>query len=191
MPLPAAVPMIIQGVGALASLFGNRRSRARPLRPLSEYMAEGQDSVNRSTAAAASSAMPQFQDGLQDIRENAIRRGVSLGDTGNIQTRNEGSLASAFQRNLANTAGSSAMELYQTSLDRRAGDRDYRASQDNASNESRGSIFGALGSLAGSFAGSPTGQRFLGGIGSRLGSLFGQRRPSAMGSNMARYGSPA
>lgn len=187
MPLPL-IP-IIQGVGALAGLFGGRKPKAKPLRPLADYMAEGQGAVDRSTAAATSAAMPQFQDQLQDIRESAIRRGVNLGDTGNIQTRNEGTLASAFQRNIANTAGAGAMDLYQTALDQRVGARDYRASQDNAAMERRGSMFGALGSLAGTLGATPGGQKFLGGVGGRLASLFGQRRPQPI--NMARYGSPA
>lgn len=56
-----------------------------------------------------SQAMPEFNNRLNGIRENAIARGISTGDLG---TSYEGDLASAFQRNLANQAAG----LYTTQL---------------------------------------------------------------------------
>lgn len=56
-----------------------------------------------------SGAMPEFNQQLQGIRENAIARGIGTGDLG---TAYEGSLASAFQRNLT----SKAADLYGTRL---------------------------------------------------------------------------
>ena len=60
-------------------------------------------------SAYVNGAMPQFLQQLQGVRENAISRGISTGDLG---TANEGSLASAFQRNIATQAAG----LYGTQL---------------------------------------------------------------------------
>ena len=130
------------------------------------YVAEGQDAINTSMNAAVSSAMPGFQDELQGIRESAIRRGVDLGDIG---TRNEGTLASAFQRNMTNTAGSMAQNNYQTALDRLYGFRDWQTAKDNAKAERRGATIGMLGTVAGTVLGGPLG----GAIGGKLGGMLG------------------
>lgn len=134
------------------------------------YTAEGQGALNTGIQSAVDSAMPQLQDTLQDAREDAIRRGVSLGDIG---TRNEGTLLSAFQRNIANAAGAGAMQNYQTALERQTGYRDYRTAQDNAKAERRAGGLGAVAGIAGTVLGGPLG----GAIGSRLGGMFARRRP--------------
>ena len=119
---------------------------------LGRYLASGQNSVNASTAAATSAAMPEFNQALQGIRESSIRRGVNLGDIG---TRDEGSLASAFQRNIANVAGQGAMQNYNTGLERLYGYRDWRTGQDNAKAARRAGAWSALGGLAGTALGNP------------------------------------
>ena len=130
------------------------------------YVAEGQDAINTGMKAAVDAAMPAFQDQLQGIRESAIRRGVDLGDIG---TRNEGTLASAFQRNIANVAGAGAERNYQTALDRLYGYRDYRTAQDNAKAERRAAGLGAVAGLAGMALGGPLGA----GLGSKIGGFLG------------------
>jgi hypothetical protein len=153
---------------ALGGLFGGRKKPR--LKSTQEYMNMGQEAFNTSLNAGVSSAMPQFQDQLQDLRESAIRRGVEYGDIG---TRNEGSLASAFQRNIANAAGSNAIGLYQTALDQRAGRQDQLQGRANA----RAGNIGALGQVAGQFLGSKAGQEVLGSVGGRLAQLMGRRQP--------------
>ena len=138
------------------------------------YVQSGQDAVNQSTKAALDSAMPGFQDDLQGIRESAIRRGVDLGDIG---TRNEGTLASAFQRNIANVAGAGAQQNYQTALDRLYGYRDYRVAQDNAKAERRAAGLGAVAGLAGMALGGPLGAV----LGSKIGGML-----SGGGAGMAK-----
>lgn len=137
------------------------------------YLAEGQDAAKQGINSLVSAAMPQFQDELQGIRESAIRRGVDLGDIG---TRNEGTLASAFQRNIANTAGQLASQNYQTALDRTYGYRDYRTAQDEAKANRRASTLGTLGGLAGMAAASPLGAA----VGSKLGSWFNKSTMPAL-----------
>lgn len=136
------------------------------------YTDEGQGAIDRSLQAGVSAAMPGFQDELQGIRESAIRRGVDLGDIG---TRNEGSLASAFQRNIANTAGSMAQQNYQTALDRLYGYRDYRTAQDEAKANRRAAGLGAVASLGGMALGSPLGAGVGGKIGSWVSKLGGNK----------------
>jgi hypothetical protein len=135
------------------------------------YADEGQEYVNRGTRAALDSAMPGFQDDLQGIRESAIRRGVDLGDIG---TRNEGSLASAFQRNMTNVADAGARDNYNTALERLYGYRDYRTSQDNAKAERRSAGLGAVAGIAGTFLGSPAGAAVGGKIGGMMSKLGGR-----------------
>lgn len=137
------------------------------------YVAEGQDAITTGMKAAVDSAMPAFQDQLQGIRESAIRRGVDLGDIG---TRNEGTLASAFQRNMANTAGSMAQQNYQTALDRLYGFRDWQTAKDNAKAERRNATIGAIGTVAGTLAGGPMGASIGGKIGGMV-SKMGGRTP--------------
>ena len=137
------------------------------------YVAEGQDAINTGMKAAVDSAMPAFQDQLQGIRESAIRRGVDLGDIG---TRNEGTLASAFQRNMANTAGSMAQQNYQTALDRLYGFRDWQTAKDNAKAERRAGTIGAIAGGLGMLAGGPMGA-FIGGKIGGMVSKMGGRTP--------------
>lgn len=124
---------------------------------LKRYTGEGQDAINQSLQAAISAAMPEFNQGLQGIRESAIRRGVTLGDVDNIQTQNEGSLASAFQKNIANTAGSMAQQNYQTGLDRLYGYRDMQTAKSNAQDARRSGFWSTLGGIGGAALGGPFG----------------------------------
>ena len=137
------------------------------------YVSEGTDAINTGMKAAVDSAMPAFQDQLQGIRESAIRRGVDLGDIG---TRNEGTLASAFQRNMANTAGSMAQQNYQTALDRLYGFRDWQTAKDNAKAERRAGTIGAIAGGLGTLAGGPMGASIGGKIGGMV-SKMGGRTP--------------
>lgn len=148
------------------------------------YVAEGQDAINTGMKAAVDSAMPAFQDQLQGIRESAIRRGVDLGDIG---TRNEGTLASAFQRNMANTAGSMAQQNYQTALDRLYGFRDWQTAKDNAKAERRAGTIGAIAGGLGTLAGSPMGA-FIGG---KIGGMVSKVRGRKALSNVAKMGDPS
>ncbi|HKX10781.1 MAG TPA: hypothetical protein VJN67_21465 [Stellaceae bacterium] len=123
------------------------------------------DYIRQTVGAQASSALPEFNQQLQSIRENAIRRGITGGDLG---TSYEGDLASAFQRNIANSVSSHAYDAYQTSrnryLDLLTGQRDYETAQENARRK-RGSFLGnLLGTAAGAFGGP-----LLGAAGKKLG----------------------
>src|SRR5689334_11160761 len=73
------------------------------------------DYIQRAVSAFASSATPQFERDLQDVRENAIQRGVSNGGLG---TSYEGDVFSAFQKNIANAAGQYAYQNYDASRNR-------------------------------------------------------------------------
>lgn len=175
-PALMAAGKVAGAVGSIASLFGGRKQPK--LKSTEEYMKMGQDAYNTSLNAGVSSAMPQFQDQLQGLRESAIRRGVDLGDIG---TRNEGTLASAFQRNIANASASNAINLYNSALDQRAARQDQLQGRANA----RAANMGALGQVAGQFLGSKTGQgmteKLTGGFGGRLAQLMGSRRAGAYG----------
>jgi hypothetical protein len=168
------IPGIGTGIGAaiggLAGLFGGRKKPK--LKSTAEYMRMGQGAVNDSVNAAVSSAMPQFQDQIQGLRESAINRGVQYGDIG---TRNEGSLASAFQRNLANLAGSQSMQLYQTALDQRAGRQDQLAMRANNRDAEMGAFADILGRGLATKTGSKLASQVTGAVGGRLGGLFGGR----------------
>lgn len=69
----------------------------------------GQQAFETSARAAVNAAMPQFNQQLEGVRSNAIRRGVQNGELG---TSYEGDLASAFQKNITNSIGSQALGLY-------------------------------------------------------------------------------
>jgi len=116
----------------------------------------GPQAVQQTTQAAVQDALPSYLKNLQGMRENAIRRGASLGD---LQTSNEGDLASAFQRNIANAAAGQAANVWgqqtqgygnlanqsgNTYLDLLAGNRDYNQGQQN-------NIFGLLGAGIGAY----------------------------------------
>lgn len=125
----------------------------------------GQEAVNRTTQAAVSSAMPQFENSLQGVRESAIRRGVSNGD---LATSYEGDLASAFQRNISNAAASQATNIWNTRvgasgqlasesgnqwLDILAGNADRAQAASNAATSFWGGLIQGGMSLAGGFMG--------------------------------------
>lgn len=73
----------------------------------------GQAAFETSARSAVAAAMPQFNQQLEGVRANAIRRGVNNGELG---TSYEGDLASAFQKNIANAIGGQALGLYNTQL---------------------------------------------------------------------------
>lgn len=133
--------------------------------------------IARVLQSTESAAMPQFEARLQDIREGAIRRGVSNGD---LATSYEGDLASAFQRNITNTAGSLALTEYENSrnrmLDLLTGERDYDTMLENLKRKRRAGLFGGLGALAGAAVGS-----FVPGIGTEVGAEVGAAAGSGIG----------
>lgn len=101
-----------------------------------------------------SSAMPQFNQALGGVRQNAIQRGISTGDLG---TSYEGDLASSFQKHIADSVAGQSFNLFQgnrnTYLDLLSGGMDR---EDNAQNESRNRKSGLIGAglkAAGSFFG--------------------------------------
>ena len=119
-----------------------------------------------------SQAMPEFNNRLNGIRENAIARGISTGDLG---TSYEGDLASALQRNLANQAAGlyttqlgAAQNLYGQDISReQANQGNYldlltgrlsfeeakkQAAKNRKANLAQG-VLGAAGTAAGAFAG--------------------------------------
>lgn len=138
----------------------------------------GQKYLNETTQAAMSSAMPDFERRLQDVRENAIRRGVSNG----LGTFYEGDLASAFERNMANATASRSYDLYESSrnrlLDLLSGQRDYEQAVANAKAKKKKGLFGSLGALAGGIGGF-----FLGGglPGAKVGAEIGGTVGSGIG----------
>lgn len=117
-------------------------------------------------------ALPQFNQELQGVRENAIRRGISTGDLG---TSEEGTLASAFQRNIAGQAAglygtqvNALGNLYgedtgaqQADMNRYtqmlSGQRDYVTQQDQLSAQKKSGLLGGVGGLLGSVLGAASG----------------------------------
>lgn len=75
----------------------------------------GMDQLRTAVSSLYSSALPQFNAQLQGVRENAIRRGISTGDLG---TRYEGDLASAFQQNLTNAVNGLVYDNYNQNQNR-------------------------------------------------------------------------
>lgn len=141
----------------------------------------GQDALNTSVSSAMSAAMPQFNQEMQSTKEDAVRRGISTGDLG---TSFEGDLASSFQRNIANAAGSQALNLFNsrlgaagsmaandqnTYLSMLRGNQDYQTAQQNAKRQKSASLFGGLGAMVGNYFGGPVGASIGGAIGSGLG----------------------
>lgn len=142
----------------------------------------GQAALTRTVGATVQQAMPSFYSALQNIRESAVRRGISTGDLG---TSYEGDLASAFQNNIANATASQAVHQDDARennyLDLLSGQADRQTAADNRRRSRRGGLGAALGGLAGGIGGF-----FLGGpgggmagasagssLGSRIGGLFG------------------
>lgn len=145
------------GKGRRAEADQQRIFSARE-RKVDRFQQQGQGALNETTRAAIAAGMPAFDQRLQGMREGHIRRGVNLGDIG---TRDEGSLASAFQRNIANAISGLSMDQYNTSLDRLYGDLDRSQAAKNARSQARGGIWKTLGGLAGAgigfLAGGPPG----------------------------------
>lgn len=96
----------------------------------------GQD-PSKVLSSYVAGAMPQFMQQLQGIRANDVQRGISTGDLG---TAYEGSLASAFQRNIT----SKAADLYGTQLG--AAGQLYGQDSANALNSSN-QYLGAVGDI--------------------------------------------
>ena len=110
----------------------------------------GESYLAKTVGSLTSNAMPDFNRQLQDTRESAIRRGVSGGGLG---TSSEGDVFSAFQRNVANTAGSYANENYNRYLDLLSGTRDCETYLAEQKRKRKGGLFGGLGTLAGGVGG--------------------------------------
>jgi len=143
--------------------------------------------LNRYIQSAVSAGMPELNRNLQGARENANSRGVGLGELG---TSYEGDVYSAFQKNIANSAGAQAMNLYGARtagygnlyesdtnvaegsrnryLDVLAGQRDADIAKANAKKK-RGSFLGSLlGGVGGFLIGGPAGASAGASIGSRI-----------------------
>lgn len=142
-----------------------------------DILGGGQDALNTSIESAMSAAMPEFRKAMQGVQETEISRGVGLGGLG---TSYEGDLESAFHKNIANAAGSQALNLYNTRLGSSqegyesgenrylsvlSGNRDYETDLENANRKRKSGLFGALGGLAGGAIGGPFGAA----IGSQVG----------------------
>lgn len=121
-----------------------------------DLIKNGQQAFETSARAAMEAAMPAFSHQLQDIREGASRRGISTGDLG---TSYEGDLASAFQKNMANSISGQAMNLYGTQLgaegslygmehnnylDMLSGGLDREQAERNRKSAARSSIWGGV-----------------------------------------------
>ena len=156
----------------------------------------GQDALTKSLQAAFSAAMPSYFKNLQSLRESNVARGAG---TGGLGTTTEDDLTSAFQRNLANAAGSQALGLYNTQTSALGGllnqdnqqndeyasmlggERDYETQQANARKQRKGGLFGGIGSILGGVggfllggpAGASLGSSIGGAAGSGIGGLFG------------------
>ncbi len=113
------------------------------------------DYIMQTLQSAESEAMPKFQGALQDIRENAIRRGITGGDLG---TSYEGDLASAFDQNIKDVGGRYAYDAFQGSrnryLDLITGQLDRETARKNAQKSMWGDIIGAGLGAAGTYFGS-------------------------------------
>lgn len=83
----------------------------------------------QTLSAYVNSAMGSFNKSLQDQRESSVQRGIGTGDLG---TAYEGSLDSAFQKNIAGEAAS----LYGTRLNA-AGNLYGQDSQNSANDQNR------------------------------------------------------
>ncbi len=145
-----------------------------------DILGGGQDALNQSIESAMSAAMPEFRKAMQGTQETEIARGVGLGELG---TSYEGDLESAFQRNIANAAGSQALGLYGERLgasqygyesgenrymESLSGNRDYETSLENANRKRKSGLFGALGGVAGGLIGGPMGAELGAAAGSAL-----------------------
>lgn len=118
------------------------------------------------------SALPQFNKELADLQGNEIRRGMSTGDMG---TAYEGSLASAFQRNIAGEAAGLYGQQLQgygnlygtdTSASQQdenrytqmlSGEQDYETQQQQLKAQQKNALLGGIGGLLGSALGAAGG----------------------------------
>lgn len=170
----------------MASLFTTIASRVPKRKSAADMLYDeigretpqaAQSYLDESTRAAVSAGLPEFNRELQDVRENAIRRGVSNG----LGTFYEGDLASAFERNIANATSSKSLDVYESSrnrlLDLLSGQRDYEMAVANAKKKKKAGLFGALGTLAGGVGGfllgGPKGAELGASIGGTVGSGIG------------------
>lgn len=134
----------------------------------------GESYLSKTIGSLTSAGMPEFNRQLQDTRESAIRRGVSGGGLG---TSYEGDVFSAFQKHVADTAGTYANENYNRYLDLLSGQRDYESYLAEQKRKRKGGLLGSLGTLAGGvggfFLGGPKGAMAGAEIGGSLGSGIG------------------
>lgn len=160
----AIAPWLIPaGISLASSLFGRKRGggggnyyEQRLRRETDRETPEAaQDYLMETLRAYESEGMPKFQGALQDIRENAIRRGITGGDLG---TSYEGDLASAFQQNIMDVGGRYAYDAFQSSrnryLDLLTGGADRETGRGNAKRDMWGNIIGAGLQAAGTYFGS-------------------------------------
>lgn len=134
------------------------------------------DILNADPAATLKSyidgAMGDFNKSLQSQRESSIQRGIGTGDLG---TAYEGSLDSAFQKNIAAEAGNlystrlnAAGNLYGQDSSNSANDQnrylstlqaqsDQSQAAKNSHNSFLGGLLGTVGNVAGAFLGRPKG----------------------------------
>lgn len=140
----------------VSKMLAAKKNKFDPEKELEGYArpGAGEDEFARLINSQYNRLMPQFNQSLQGLRENAIRRGISTGDLG---TSYEGDLASAFQQNLLDSISGGAMDLYNTRLDVLSGAADRRTAEKNAKRQAKGSTLGGL----------------FGGVGSLVGGLFG------------------
>lgn len=133
------------------------------------------DYISRTIASITNAQMPEFQRNLQDVRESALQRGLFAGG---LPTSYEGDVFSAFQKNIANTAGQYAYQNYDASrnryLDLLSGTRDYETAMENAKKKKRGGLFGALGSVLGGVGGFLVGGPAGAYAGSQIGGAAGR-----------------
>lgn len=166
--------------GAIDATARSRQTGAR--NQFEEILGEGQQGLETSVKSAMSAAMPEFRTAMQGVQESEVQRGVGLGSLG---TSYEGDLESAFQRNIANAAGSQALGLYGTrtgaasqlySTDTEAamfGRNRYMNTLTGAANAQKrrkAGLFGTLGAIGGLAIGGPMGAEVGGALGGAIGS---------------------
>jgi hypothetical protein len=159
-------------------------NRRKSRNQFEDILGEGQGALEKSVSSAMSAAMPQFRNAMQGVQESEVQRGVGVGGLG---TSYEGDLESAFQRNIANAAGSQALGLYGTragassqmyGLDTEAsmfGRNRYMNMLTGAANAQKrrsAGLFGSLGAIGGLALGGPVGAEVGGMAGSAIGSEF-------------------
>lgn len=151
----------------VSKMLAAKKNKLDPEKELEGYArpGAGEDEFARLIDSQYNRLMPQFNQSLQGLRENAIQRGISTGDLG---TSYEGDLASAFQQHLLDSISGGAMDLYNTRLDLLSGMADRKLAAKNAKRQGKGSMLGGLFGLGGSILGGPIG----GAIGKGLGKLF-------------------